>query len=103
MFQKQDNFDVTLSNAHNSKTINFRENQNTTFLFIMTQKTYTNLFEVKKNEKSAICLNNFFLNNGGIIFFNGSNLLLIEIQKKICNKNFMNVSQKLPFLDLPIS
>ena len=44
----------------------------------------------------------FFLNNGGIIFFNGPNLLLIKIQKQARKKNFMNVLQKLPFLDLPI-
>ena len=35
-------------------------------------------------------------------FFNGPNLLLIEIQKQTCKKNFMNVPQELPFFDLPI-
>ena len=77
---------------------------------------------LKKNHKSTYCLEwprkptkicfkwkkwkicnlfkQFFLNNGDIIFFNGPNLLLIEI-KHACKKNLMNVPQTLPFLYLP--
>ena len=53
------------------------KNHRSTFLFKMTQKTY-NLLKWKK-WKIYNLFKQFFLNNGGIFFFFGPNLLLIEV------------------------